>query len=94
MTTTTERLQEIMKIANTLGWIYPIWQPNTKNFSYPLMQLSEVEKCMTAMTDDVYLEQMRKWYEEVTNHDHYFLPNGKGQETCIKCLIPKGDKGN
>lgn len=93
MTPTTERLQEITKIAKALGWIYPIEQPNTRHFSYPLMQLSEVEKCMIAMNDDKELERMRKWYDEVTNHEHYFLPNGRGQETCIKCLIPKGDKG-
>jgi hypothetical protein len=28
------------------------------------MQLSEVEKCMLAMTDNFELDRMRKWYEE------------------------------
>jgi hypothetical protein len=28
------------------------------------MQLSEVEKCMLAMTDDFELDRMRKWVEE------------------------------
>ncbi len=28
------------------------------------MQLSEVEKCMLAMTDDFELQRMRKWYDE------------------------------
>ena len=58
----TERLKEIIKIADKLKWIYPpnSWMENT----YPLMQLSDVEKCMIAMVDDFELERMRKWYEE------------------------------
>jgi len=54
-----ERLKEIIKIADKLKWIYP----PTKT-SYPLMQLSEVEKCMIAMVDDFELERMRKWYKD------------------------------
>ena len=53
-----ERLKEILALAVKLKWIYP---PN--NTSYPLMQLSEVEKCMLAMTDDSELDIMRKWVE-------------------------------
>ncbi len=55
-----ERLKEIIKIAKKLGWIY---KPSN-NTSYPLMQLSEVEKCMIAMTDTTQLKRMRKWYKE------------------------------
>ena len=60
-----ERLKEIIHIAATLEWIYPIDQPNVRQFSYPLMQLSEVEKCMIAMYDDKELERMRKSAREV-----------------------------
>jgi hypothetical protein len=51
-----ERLREIIKMADKLGWIKP-----KNNTSYTLMELSEVEKCMIAMIDDNYLEQIRKW---------------------------------
>ena len=54
-----ERLKEIIKLADKLKWIYP-----PPEASYPLMQLSEVEKCMLAMTDDFELDRMRKWVEE------------------------------
>ena len=54
-----ERLKEIIKLADKLKWIYP-----PLGASYPLMQLSEVEKCMLAMTDDFELDRMRKWVEE------------------------------
>ena len=54
-----ERLKEIIKLAEKLKWIYP-----PLGTSYPLMQLSEVEKCMLAMTDDFELDRMRKWVEE------------------------------
>jgi len=57
-----ERLKEIIKIADELGWIRPIDHEVCP--SYPLMQLSEVEKCMLAMTDDDALERMRIWREE------------------------------
>ena len=53
------RLREIVKLAIELGWVYP---PNKT--SYPLMQLSEVEKCMLAMASDFELERMRKWVKE------------------------------
>lgn len=56
MTQNLSRLQEIMRFALQLGWIKPKY-----NSDYPLMQLSEVEKCMIAMTDDVYYEQMKTW---------------------------------
>lgn len=53
-----ERLKEIIKIAYKLGWLTP------NNKGYPLMQLSEVEKCMIALYDDNYLNRMRRWYDE------------------------------
>lgn len=56
-----KRLKEVMFLARTLGWTYP---PHKTD--YPLMQLSEVEKCMLAMVDDHELEQMRKWVESDT----------------------------
>ncbi len=54
-----ERLKEIIQLADKLKWIYP-----PDKTSYPLMQLSEVEKCMAAMFDDFELFRMRKWVEE------------------------------
>jgi len=53
-----ERLIEIIKIADKLKWM----QENLSG--YPLMQLSEVEKCMLAMEDDSELEKMRRWYDD------------------------------
>jgi hypothetical protein len=61
---TLERLKEIITLADKLNWIYPIDQPNKRKFSYPLLQLSEVEKCMIAMYDDNQLEQMRRWVND------------------------------
>ena len=60
-----ERLKEIIRIARKLDWIYPISKPNSHHFSYPLMQLSEVEKCMIALYDDDYLNRMKKWEREI-----------------------------
>ena len=54
-----ERLKEIIKLAIELKWILP-----SNKTPYPLMQLSEVEKCMLAMTDDFELDRMRKWVEK------------------------------
>ena len=54
-----KRLIEIIKIAQKLGWL----ESNPKG--YPLMQLSEVEKCMLAMKDDNELETMRRWENEM-----------------------------
>lgn len=53
-----ERLIEIIKIAKELDWL----QENPKGYS--LMQLSEVEKCMLAMEDDLELGRMREWYNQ------------------------------
>lgn len=53
-----ERLKEIIRMAQKLGWINP------RGTSYPIMQLSEVEKCMLAMADDKELQRMREWVEE------------------------------
>jgi len=58
-----ERLKEIIKIAYKIDWIK--LNPN----GYPLMQLSEVEKCMIAMNDDFELNAMRKWYEKAKSKD-------------------------
>lgn len=55
------RIKEVLALASELNWIYPIVQPNKDNFSYPLMQLSEVEKCMIAMVDQTQFNQMRIW---------------------------------
>lgn len=63
-----ERLKEIIKLAEKLKWLSPVPRAYTDEMiqlvSYPLMQLSEVEKCMLAMTDDSELDRMRKWVEE------------------------------
>lgn len=63
-----ERLKEIIALATKLEWTYPQTQGTIafpgRILSYPLMQLSEVEKCMLAMTDDLELDRMRKWVEE------------------------------
>lgn len=56
MTDELNRIAEIIHLAYKLGWIRP---PN--NTSYSLMQLSEVEKCMMAMTNDDELKRMRQW---------------------------------
>lgn len=58
MSENKERLKEIIQLADKLGWILP---PN--DTSYPLMQLSEVEKCMVALYDDAYLDRLRRWAE-------------------------------
>ncbi len=58
-----ERLKEIIKIAHKLGWM----ADNPKG--YPLMQLSEVEKCMVAMENDLDLNRMRNWYEKRLKED-------------------------
>ena len=55
------RLQEILILAKKLNWFYP--QNKT---SYPLMQLSEVEKCMLAMINDFHLERLRQWVNPET----------------------------
>ena len=64
----TGRLIEIINLAKKLGWIetghyYP-------KQSYPLMQLSEVEKCMTALVDDFELQRMRDWVKEQEDPAH------------------------
>jgi hypothetical protein len=50
-----ERLKEIIRMSHKLKWTF------IGATSYPLMQLSEVEKCMLAMVDDSELNIMRKW---------------------------------
>ena len=66
----TARLKEIIALATKLKWTYPQTQGTIafpgRILSYPLMQLSEVEKCMVAMVDDFELDRMRKWVEGET----------------------------
>lgn len=57
---TEERLKEILGIAKKLHWIYP--KENMRvEVSYSVMQLSEVEKCMLAMVDELELKRLRLW---------------------------------
>ena len=58
-----ERLKEIIKIAYKLNWL------SKNSDGYPLMQLSEVEKCMIAMDNDFELNRMREWYEQELKKD-------------------------
>jgi len=57
------RLKEIIKIAYKIGWIAP------NDNGYPLMQMSEVEKCMVAMYDDIERCRLRSWYEDKIKGD-------------------------
>lgn len=52
-----QKLIEIIGLAEKLHWL----EKNPKG--YPLMQLSEVEKCMIAMIDSDQLNQMRFWVD-------------------------------
>ena len=54
------RIKEIIRIATKLGWI----KENPNKSEYPLMQLSEVEKCMYAMVSNLELERMREWEKD------------------------------
>ena len=54
-----ERLLEIMRIAGVLSWI----APNPKG--YPLMQGSEVEKCILMALDDEELARFQKAASQV-----------------------------
>ena len=56
-----ERLKEIILCANELNWLK---EPQRGPDSYPTKQLSEVEKCMLAMTDDIELERLKRWVSE------------------------------
>lgn len=49
-------------MANKLNWIVL-----SEKTSYPLIQLSEVEKCMLAMTNDYEFNRMIKWVEDINN---------------------------
>jgi len=57
-----ERLREIIKCANDLGWINKPRSGSGEN--YPTMQLSEIEKCMLAMIEDFELERLKRWVKE------------------------------
>lgn len=64
------RMQEIMNLAAKLNWIVPLTpevEQAIPNASYPLMRLSEVEKCLLAFVDDGELKQMQRWAEDDTN---------------------------
>ena len=50
-----KRLCEIMQIARKLNW----FKENKNPMEYPLMQSSEVEKCLIMMFDDNELEFFR-----------------------------------
>ncbi len=52
-----KRMKKIINLANKLGWV----SPPAKNQSYPVMMISEVEKCMIAMTNDNELERIEDW---------------------------------
>ena len=54
-----EKINEIICMAEKLGWLSA---PPTGKISYPIMQLSEVEKCMLAMVDEGHLNRMKAWY--------------------------------
>lgn len=53
MTEHKQKLVEIMQIANKLKWFAP--NPS----GYPMMQASEVEKCILMALDDRELERFR-----------------------------------
>ena len=55
--------------------------------SYPLMQLSEVEKCMLAMIDDFELGRMRQWFAEVQRGD--FIPQTEEEYRDSKTKVNK-----
>lgn len=54
------RLKEIIKKAFKLGWIFTHSNEN-KVFLGSAMLITDVEKCMLAMTDDFELNRMRQW---------------------------------
>ena len=72
-----ERLKEIMMMASKFKWIYP-----ANKTSYPLMQLSEVEKCCLAMIDDNELERMRQWLKEL--NEGKWTPFQEGESKCSR----------
>lgn len=54
-----ERIKDVISKAVKLGWI----QPNPKG--YPLMQLSEVEKCMLGLLDEDYMKRINEWVKDL-----------------------------
>lgn len=52
-----KKIIEVIHLAEELKWL----EKNPKG--YPLMQLSEIEKCMIAMIDSHQLNQMRGWVD-------------------------------
>ncbi len=88
-----ERMKEIIRIANILNWINP------PQGGYPLMQLSEVEKCMLAMVDDFELERMKDWENQTKDGTLVLDNNGNWQPRHYKELnktltIPQKGKDN
>ena len=57
---TKARIREIISMAYKLNWLIP----SQGKFCYPTMQLSEVEKCMSAMIDELEYSRMRLWIKE------------------------------
>lgn len=55
-----ERLKKILNLADKLHWAFA----PSKGQPYPIMLLSEVEKCMIAMVDDFELKRMESWVNE------------------------------
>jgi len=53
-----QRLKEIIEMAYKLGWI------KQEKKGYPTMQLSEIEKCMTALYDDFEMNRMKEWCKQ------------------------------
>lgn len=74
-----ERVTQVIKLAEELGWFYPIEQPNKNHYSYPIMQLSEVEKCMIAMIDQNQFNQMKVWCGQKADYTSQNLSNVGGK---------------
>ena len=54
------RLHEIMNIARKLSWLFP----NPRGYGYPIMEGSEVEKCILMAMDDVELMRFMEASED------------------------------
>jgi len=76
MSDNIDRLREIIRIAHKLKWINP-----SANTSYPLMQLSEVEKCMLAMIDEDMLNLIRRWEKNPKPFSAQDPPSSSGSKS-------------
>ncbi len=61
--TPDKKIVDIIKKAHKLGWL----QANPKG--YPLMQLSEVEKCILAVLDEDYMKKINLWVKETEERE-------------------------